>query len=145
MLEGGCAFEKAFGMTMWEYTVKNPEENKAFNEAMSSDTRAVMSSAIKIYEEGFKKITSLVDVGGGVGSALSIIAENYKHVIGIHFHLPHVIASAVPIPDFGKIDFEPGYFCLGWSGKKNRHEGQWQVVAKRRLLKAQTNRDNLML
>ncbi|GLJ55228.1 hypothetical protein SUGI_1184980 [Cryptomeria japonica] len=98
VLEGGCAFEKVFGMTMWEYTVKNPEENKAFNEVMSSDTRTVMSSTMKIYEEGFKKITSLVDVGGGVG-------------IGIHFDLPHVIASAVPIP--GKVDHCPlNFFVL---------------------------------
>ncbi|GLJ24895.1 hypothetical protein SUGI_0476280 [Cryptomeria japonica] len=110
VLEGGCAFEKAFGMTMCEYTVKNPEENKAFNEAMSSDTHVVMSSAVKIYEEGFKKITSLVDVGEGVGSALSIIAENYKHVIGIHFDLPHVIASTVPIP--GKVDHCPLNFSV---------------------------------
>ncbi|GLJ19223.1 hypothetical protein SUGI_0345370 [Cryptomeria japonica] len=97
VLEGGCAFRKAFGMSNWDYGVNNPEANKTFNEAMSCDTRAVMASVVKIYEEGFKKITSLVDVAGGVGSALSIIVENYKHIRGINFDLPHVIASALPI------------------------------------------------
>ncbi|GLJ23497.1 hypothetical protein SUGI_0445230 [Cryptomeria japonica] len=69
VLEGGCAFDKAFGMSFWDYAPNNPEVNKIFNESMSCDTRALMSYVVKIYEEGFKKITSLVDVGGGVGSA----------------------------------------------------------------------------
>ncbi|XP_057841455.1 (R,S)-reticuline 7-O-methyltransferase-like [Cryptomeria japonica] len=98
VLQGGCAFSKAFGMSYWDYAAKNPEANKNFNEAMSCDTRAVMSSVLEIYEEGFKKINSLVDIGGGVGSALSIIVEKYKHIRGINFDLPHVIASALPIP-----------------------------------------------
>ncbi|GLJ31835.1 hypothetical protein SUGI_0640580 [Cryptomeria japonica] len=97
VLEGRGAFDKAFGMSFWDYVAKNPETNKTFNEAMSCDSRAVMSSVVKIYEEGFKKINSLVDVGGGLGSALSNIVENYKHIRGINFDLPHVIASAPPV------------------------------------------------
>ncbi|GLJ31838.1 hypothetical protein SUGI_0640630 [Cryptomeria japonica] len=97
VLEGSSAFSKAFGMSYWEYVANNPEANKTLNEAMSCDTRAVMSSVVKIYEEGFKKINSLVDVGGGLGSALSIIVDNHKHIRGINFDLPYVIASALPI------------------------------------------------
>ncbi|XP_057837605.2 (Iso)eugenol O-methyltransferase-like [Cryptomeria japonica] len=98
VLEGGSAFDKAFGMSAWDYAANNPEANKTFNEGMSCDTRAVMASVVKVYEEGFKKITSLVDVAGGVGSALSIIVDNYKHIRGINFDLPRVIATAPPIP-----------------------------------------------
>lgn len=103
VLEGTCAFGKAFhGMSVWDYTRDIPEANRTFNEAMSCDTRAVITNVVKIYEEGFKKINSLVDIGGGVGSALSIIVEHYKHIRGINFDLPHVISSALPIA--GKID-----------------------------------------
>nr|BDC79579.1 5-O-methylthujaplicatin/4-O-demethylyatein/ pluviatolide O-methyltransferase [Thujopsis dolabrata var. hondae] len=98
VLEGSCAFGKAFhGMSVWDYTKNIPEANNIFNEALSCHTRVVMSSVVKIYEEGFNNITSLVDVGGGVGSALSIIVENYKHIRGINFDLPHVVSAAPPI------------------------------------------------
>ncbi|GLJ31547.1 hypothetical protein SUGI_0633100 [Cryptomeria japonica] len=43
------------------------------------------------------RINSLVDVGGGLGSALSFIMDNCKHIRGINFDLPYVIASALPI------------------------------------------------
>ncbi|XP_057859074.1 caffeic acid 3-O-methyltransferase 2-like [Cryptomeria japonica] len=105
VLEGSSAFSKAFGMSYWEYVANNPEANKTLNEAMSCDTRAVMSSVVKIYEDGFKKINSLVDVGGGLGSALSIIVDNYKHITGTNFDLPYVIASALLIA--GKLDLGP--------------------------------------
>ncbi|GLJ31551.1 hypothetical protein SUGI_0633180 [Cryptomeria japonica] len=72
VLEGSSAFSKAFGMSYWDYVANNPEANKTLNEAMSCDTRAVMSSVVKIYEEGFKKIDSLVDVGGGLISLRSV-------------------------------------------------------------------------
>ncbi|GLJ36042.1 hypothetical protein SUGI_0723160 [Cryptomeria japonica] len=84
-------------MSYWDYIANNLEANKTLNEAMSCDTRDVMSSVFNIYEEGFKKISSLVDVGGGLGSALSIIVGNYKHIRGINYDLPYVIASTLPI------------------------------------------------
>lgn len=91
-------------MSVWDYTKNIPEANTIFNEALSCHTRLVMASVVKIYE-GFKKTTSLVDVRGGVGSALSIIVEKYKHIRGINFDLPHVISAALPIA--GKIVLGP--------------------------------------
>ena len=67
-----------------------------------------MASFVNIYEEGFKKTTSLVDVKGGMGSSLSTIVDNYKHIRGINFDLPHVISFALLIAS--KIDFSPLIF-----------------------------------
>ncbi|XP_057841370.2 (R,S)-reticuline 7-O-methyltransferase-like [Cryptomeria japonica] len=80
VLEGSSAFSKAFGMSYWDYVANNPEANKTLNEAMSCDTRAVMSSVVKIYEEGFKKIDSLVDVGGGLIRVQHVSGDMFEHI-----------------------------------------------------------------
>ena len=38
----------------------------------------------------------MVDVGGGVGSAISTIVNEYPHIHGINFDLPHVIRTVAP-------------------------------------------------
>lgn len=97
VLEGCYTFNKAHGMDLFEYLGNNPEFNKIFNEAMATNTRSVMASVAKMYEDGFKSMATLVDVGGGMGSALSIIVKEHPHIHGINLDLPHVIATAPPI------------------------------------------------
>ena len=99
VMESCYPFNKTYGMGPWEYLVQNPQANRIFNEAMASNTNssAVMASVAKMYEVGFQNIKSLVDVGGGMGSALSIIVKEHSHIRGINFDLPHVIATAPPI------------------------------------------------
>eukprot|EP00253_Pinus_taeda_P015683 PITA_15683 len=94
VLEGCYTFNKAHGMDLFEYLGNNPEFNKIFNEAMATSTRSVMASVAKMYEDGFKSMATLVDVGGGMGSALSIIVKEHPHIRGINLDLPHVIATA---------------------------------------------------
>ncbi|KAH9320060.1 hypothetical protein KI387_021829, partial [Taxus chinensis] len=96
VIDGSYAFNQAHGMNLWKYLSINPEANRVFNEGMASHTRDVMASVVKMYD-GFKSVNSLVDVAGGVGSALSTIIKEYPHINGINFDLPHVIASAPPI------------------------------------------------
>eukprot|EP00253_Pinus_taeda_P021860 PITA_21860 len=88
-------------MDPWEYLGNNPEFNKIFNEAMATNTRSVMASVAKMYEDGFKSMATLVDVGGGMRSTLSIIVKEHSHIRGINLDLPHVIATAPPITGFG--------------------------------------------
>lgn len=97
VLEGCYTFNKAYGMSPWEYLGHNPEANRIFNEAMASDSSAVMASVAKMYEDGFKSINTLVDVGGGMGSSLSAIVKEHPHIRGINLDVPHVIAAAPPI------------------------------------------------
>ncbi|GLJ15169.1 hypothetical protein SUGI_0248030 [Cryptomeria japonica] len=97
VLEGCNPFVKVYGISPWEYVGSNAEANKLFNEAMACDTKDVMASVVKMYD-GFRSVRSVVDVGGGVGSALSVILAQHSQIQGINFDLPHVIATAPPIP-----------------------------------------------
>ncbi|KAH9320109.1 hypothetical protein KI387_021878, partial [Taxus chinensis] len=62
-----------------------------------------MASVVKMYD-GFKSVKSVVDVAGGVGSALSVIIKEHPHIHAINFDLPHVIASAPAIPGVQHVD-----------------------------------------
>ena len=52
--------------------------------------------------KGFKDVTKLVDVGGGVGITLSLITSKYHHIQAINFDLPHVVENA---PSYQGINF----------------------------------------
>ncbi|GLJ19148.1 hypothetical protein SUGI_0343800 [Cryptomeria japonica] len=95
VIDGSQAFTKANGMNLFEYNSKNPEANRIFNEAMTAQTSSVMASVLKAYG-GFKSFKSVVDVGGGAGSAISTIVNEYPHIHGINFDLPHVVRTAAP-------------------------------------------------
>nr|AIY62319.1 caffeic acid O-methyl transferase [Pinus radiata] len=97
VLEGCYTFNKAHGTSPWEYLGRNPQANQIFNEGVATNTRSVMASVAKMYEDGFKSMATLVDVGGGMGSALSIIVKEHSHIRGINLDQPHVIATAPPI------------------------------------------------
>ncbi|KAH9320121.1 hypothetical protein KI387_021890, partial [Taxus chinensis] len=103
VVEGCYPFNKVYGISPWEYVGRNPEANKIFNEGMACHTKGVMASVVKMYD-GFKSVKSLVDVAGGVGSALSVIIKEHPHIHAINFDLPHVIASAPAIPGVQHVD-----------------------------------------
>jgi len=63
---------------------------------MAANSNTVMASMAKMYD-GFKSMAMLVDVGGGMGTSLSIIVKEHSHIHGINLDLPHVIATAPPI------------------------------------------------
>ncbi|GLJ25142.1 hypothetical protein SUGI_0480830 [Cryptomeria japonica] len=96
VIEGCPAFTKANGMGIFEYMSNNPEANRILNEGMATNTGPLMAHVVKIYG-GFKSFKSVVDVAGGLGSAISVIVAEYPHIHGINFDLPHVIRTAPPI------------------------------------------------
>lgn len=98
VIEGCNAFNRAVGMGTWEYMRTDPRESGMFNKFMATDTRAVMASVVKIYDDGFKNINTLVDVAGGTGAALSMVVKQHPHICGINLDLPHVIAGAPTLP-----------------------------------------------
>ncbi|KAH9321211.1 hypothetical protein KI387_015850 [Taxus chinensis] len=97
---GGSPFERGHeGMSVWEYANLHPCFSDLINDAMASNSSLVMDEVLGRYRAGFLEITSLVDVGGGVGSAVSMIVEKFSHIRGINFDVPHVVAAApAPIP-----------------------------------------------
>uniref|UniRef100_A0A803KSU3 O-methyltransferase C-terminal domain-containing protein n=1 Tax=Chenopodium quinoa TaxID=63459 RepID=A0A803KSU3_CHEQI len=95
ILEGGHAFERAYGVSHYVYNGQNPDMNEKFNNAMASHSTITVDKILKTYK-GFEGLSSLVDVGGGNGATLTKILSKYPNVRGINFDLPHVINVAPP-------------------------------------------------
>lgn len=93
ILHGGIPFNKAYGMTAFDYSGTDPRFNKVFNRAMSDHSTLVMKKILDTYK-GFEGVKDLVDVGGGIGATLNLIVSKYPNMKGINFDLEHVIANA---------------------------------------------------
>ncbi|CAL4988587.1 unnamed protein product [Urochloa decumbens] len=88
-------FEMAHGCDRWEMTSKNAEDNSIFNEAMVADCQLVME--IFLREAGteiFSLLSSIVDVGGGIGAASAAITRSFPHIKCTVLDLPQVISQA---------------------------------------------------
>nr|DAD24229.1 TPA_asm: hypothetical protein HUJ06_025692 [Nelumbo nucifera] len=97
----GTAFEKALGRSIWTYMADHPEKNKLFNEGMACDTKLLISALVQDCKDLFQGIMSLVDVGGGTGTAMRAIAKAFPHLKCTIYDLPHVIADS---PDYPEVD-----------------------------------------
>ncbi|KAK6117681.1 hypothetical protein DH2020_048578 [Rehmannia glutinosa] len=95
LTNGANAFEAAHCKSLWEYTLANPAHNKLFNDAMACHARLAVSAIIDHYPEAFKGIGSLVDVGGGDGTALRTLVKACPWIREINFDLPHVVNVAL--------------------------------------------------
>ncbi|XP_050237154.1 caffeic acid 3-O-methyltransferase [Mercurialis annua] len=97
ILDGGIPFNKAYGMTAFDYHGTDPRFNKVFNKGMSDHSTITMKKILETYK-GFEGLSSVVDVGGGTGAVLSMIVSKYPSIKGINFDLPHVIQDAPSYP-----------------------------------------------
>ncbi|KAK6940804.1 O-methyltransferase domain, partial [Dillenia turbinata] len=70
----------------------------------------LMEKLLETYR-GFGSLNSLVDVGGGKGSSLSMIVMKYPSIMGINFDMPYVIGQASPHHDKTNIFSLPTY-CI---------------------------------
>ncbi|KAL3640804.1 Caffeic acid 3-O-methyltransferase [Castilleja foliolosa] len=97
VVEGGIPFNKAYGMSGFEYGAKDPSFSKTFNEAMFGHSTIVMKKILETYD-GFKGLKSMVDVGGGIGGSINIIVSKYPSIKAINFDLPYVLQHAPSYP-----------------------------------------------
>ncbi|XP_010543253.1 PREDICTED: indole glucosinolate O-methyltransferase 3-like [Tarenaya hassleriana] len=95
VLEGGDAFSRAHGMKLFEYMGTDQRFRKIFNQ--SGCSTLMMKRLVEVYK-GFEGVEVLVDVGGGIGTALGIITSNYPNMRGINFDIPCVIPLAPSYP-----------------------------------------------
>ncbi|KAM0043343.1 Caffeic acid 3-O-methyltransferase [Helianthus debilis subsp. tardiflorus] len=93
VLDGGIAFNKAYGMPVFEYLGKDQRFNKVFNSGMFNHSTMTMKKIVDLYD-GFSGLKTLVDVGGGTGASLNMITSKHTSLKGINFDLPHVIEDA---------------------------------------------------
>lgn len=90
--DGEPGFEKAFGMSFFEYIDNHPEMNTHFNNAMIGFHGAEPPAVAEAYD--FSNFETVVDVGGGTGNMLATIYENYPGLNSTLFELPRVIEQA---------------------------------------------------
>ncbi|CAM6048215.1 unnamed protein product [Sphagnum compactum] len=90
-------FRRAHGESVFQYTSLNPRFDKIFNTGMAQHSRLYMQAVLRAYH-GFQDGKCLVDVGGGTGSSLALIAAEYPHIRGINYDLPHVVAASPAYP-----------------------------------------------
>jgi hypothetical protein len=94
-------FRKAHGESLFQYTSHNPRFDKIFNASMAHYSRLYMQAVLRAYH-GFQDAKCLVDVGGGTGSSLALIATKYPHIRGINYDLPHVVAASPAYPGIAR-------------------------------------------
>ncbi|GMH18326.1 hypothetical protein Nepgr_020167 [Nepenthes gracilis] len=97
VLEGGIPFNKAHGTSLFEYNEVNPRFRKVFNNGMSDLSILEIKKILETYK-GFEGLSSLVDVGGGIGTTLNMIVSKYPMIKGINFDLPYIIKDSPPFP-----------------------------------------------
>ena len=90
-------FQNVYGTLHYQYMEKDKELGHIFDQAMAQSGPLEIKSVLKLYK-GFEGISTLVDVGGGIGQALKLIISEYTSIKGINFDLPHVIQNAPPHP-----------------------------------------------
>lgn len=98
-------FRMAHGTDLWGVMDRDPKMNQVFNAGMGSDTQFAMDFVISNYGHVFEGLTSLVDVGGGTGSAARAIAKAFPHVKCSVLDLPNVVNS---IPSDGVVEYISG-------------------------------------
>ncbi|MGW5194727.1 methyltransferase [Kribbella sp. NPDC004138] len=89
---GETAFSIVHGEPVWEYRARHPEEQDAFDAAMTSMADAVTEAVVAAYD--FGRYGTVVDIGGGHGRLLLGILERYPAVKGVLFDQPEVVAGA---------------------------------------------------
>ncbi|KAH0636427.1 hypothetical protein KY290_036872 [Solanum tuberosum] len=84
-------FATTHGKPLFEYAGDDPRVNRLLNEAMGSDAQLIISVLIKNGKGVFEGLKSLVDVGGGTGTAAKAISNAFPELKCSVFDLPHVV------------------------------------------------------
>ncbi|KAK9048781.1 hypothetical protein SSX86_032252 [Deinandra increscens subsp. villosa] len=87
-------FEAAHGEDVWAFAAANPGHSKFIDDAMACDARVAVGAVVEGCPEVFEGLRTVVDVGGGDGTALRLIVEACPWISGINFDLPHVVSVA---------------------------------------------------
>nr|DAD21003.1 TPA_asm: hypothetical protein HUJ06_022466 [Nelumbo nucifera] len=90
---GVTAFERVYGTKFWDYAGQDLEFGEKLNEAMACDTSSTMPTLLQQFNQVFADMSSVVDVGGGTGTAAMAIAKSFPNVKCTVFDHPHVVVD----------------------------------------------------
>jgi hypothetical protein len=89
---GQPAFDKLYGMPVFDFLSRHPEQAKVFDAAMVGVHGRETAALIEAYD--LTGITVLADVGGGNGSLLTGVLRHYPALRGLLYDLPSVAQRA---------------------------------------------------
>jgi hypothetical protein len=89
---GKTGFDIAFGVPIFEFLAKHPDNAASFDAAMSERTAAFAASVAAAHE--FSDARTVVDVGGGRGTLLVEVLRRHAHLHGVLLETPTVAAHA---------------------------------------------------
>lgn len=92
---GENAFLQVHGMSPWAYRAAHPEEDVIFNRAMTSMTLLTQRAVLEAYD--FGRFATVLDVGGGTGTLLAAILQQYPALQGVLVDQAHVTRQAGPV------------------------------------------------
>ncbi|KAG9441600.1 hypothetical protein H6P81_017454 [Aristolochia fimbriata] len=94
---GSPTFEAAHGMDLWSYASKDLAHSELFNNAMACSAKNTVSAILQGSVEVFQGLSTVVDVGGGKGTAMRMLVEKCPWIRAINFDSPHVVEAAPQI------------------------------------------------
>jgi len=89
---GETAFDRIYGMPIFEFLSENDEKGRIFDEAMTGIHGRETDAILAAYD--FSGVQKLADIGGGNGTTLSAILQKYPSMEGLLFDLPPVVGRA---------------------------------------------------
>lgn len=88
-------YETVHRQGMWACVEDDAANRASFYESMDADTRLVMQAVVRRCPHVFDGVKSLVDVGGGRGTAAAAVVAAFPHIQRCTvMDLPHVVAEA---------------------------------------------------
>jgi SAM-dependent methyltransferase len=87
---GTPAFDRVYGMSMYDYLAANPAVARTFNAALGS--RRTVPAALSMCD--LTGVRTLVDVGGGNGDLLAEVLASRPALRGILLELPEAVGQA---------------------------------------------------
>jgi hypothetical protein len=89
---GTPAFDKVYGMPIFEYYPTHPKSGQMFNDAMTSMSLGSSMAVMQAYD--FSGINKLVDIGGGHGFLLASVLQKYPTMTGVLYDTAPIVEEA---------------------------------------------------
>lgn len=101
--DGGVAFDRAHGVSFFEWASSRPAQLEAFQRSMADRAAREAADVVDAYD--FDRFTRLVDVGGGTGVLLSAVLAATPGLHAVLLDRPEVVAQARVAADLVPGDF----------------------------------------
>lgn len=92
---GRPAYREVFGVDFWEDLTVNPHIGASFD--MFMDVAHASRDGSFPLAEGWDRVSTVVDVGGGTGALLAAILRAHPHVRGVLVDLPGTVARSADV------------------------------------------------